>query len=812
MDQKSSASGRALLVYLVKRGGGRKNVPSMKYSRPDCSFAPRRYRLLGLFLVLLAACPAFGQQVFNPDRYDSWQSAGNFSVVPSAAGVTFSQMRRGSGNGFSTAPDGINSLRWQSASAAAAVTDNRHTTFSAIANTVTAFNIDSIAFVLRRNNTGPDSFQLQYKSPATGYAFVPFAARVYTLPTPAVNSVVTVVPASPADIPPNDSIVFRLVAWHGSGQFGSLCVVNGTRIYGSARVPSVTPEIRTPYGITGTPFCVLPGRGDSLRLSFNSIGVFDANNRYTLQLSDASGSFAAPVPLGSLASSSNTGHIAGHIPAGTIPGSYRIRVVSDSPAATGTDTTIVIHPGVRLGAHVTHAVCHNGAGAVDVTMISGTAPYTFAWSSHATTEDLGSSTPGTYGLHITDTNGCPADSSFTILNVDTILISRTLVQPTCAGNANGEITLAATGGWGQFTYHWANSALTGAHVTGLTAGTYPVQVRDSAGCTVSLNLVLQGAAQLVIAPQVTPANCHGAHTGSASVTVSGGRAPYTYLWNNGGGTGSTATGLAAGNYSVTVTDSAGCTGSVSVTVGEPSALALTTSSTESGCQGQATGSASVSVSGGTAPYTYQWNNGGGTASTATGLAAGTYSVTVTDAAGCTRTASVTVSAASPLSLSATSTGAACATCPNGSLALTVLGGTPPYTFLWANGGTGISLSGLVPGTYCVNVSDASGCTAQPCFTVISTAGIDNYDAGTLPLYPNPSDGHTQIRGRLPQNVSATSLRVSDIQGKIRIQQVLNLSDDGSFALDVSTLDSGVYLLLMDSGTATVAKGKIVITR
>ncbi|WP_084403469.1 SprB repeat-containing protein, partial [Epilithonimonas caeni] len=142
------------------------------------------------------------------------------------------------------------------------------------------------------------------------------------------------------------------------------------------------------------------------------------------------------------------------------------------------------------------------------------------------------------------------------------------------------------------------------------------------------SLTLNAAAQ-------TNVSCNGGSNGSATVGVTGGTTPYTYSWSPSGGTAATATGLAAGTYTVTVKDATNATKTQSFTITEPTALVATAvSQTNVACNGAATGAATVSASGGTPGYTYSWSPSGGTAATATGLAAGTYTVTITDGNAC----------------------------------------------------------------------------------------------------------------------------------------------------------------------------------
>ncbi|MBC6994045.1 SprB repeat-containing protein, partial [Lewinella lacunae] len=180
------------------------------------------------------------------------------------------------------------------------------------------------------------------------------------------------------------------------------------------------------------------------------------------------------------------------------------------------------------------------------------------------------------------------------------------------------------------------------------------------------------------------------------------------LWSN-GQTTATATGLAAGIYTVTVTDANGCTEIATGTVNEPTELTLTGMETDVECNGDATGAINITVGGGTPGYTYLWSNGA-TTEDLTGLTAGIYSVTVTDANDCTIEATFEVEESTDLEATIADTDVLCNGDTDGTLTVVVTGGTPDYTYLWSNGQTTATATGLAAGTYTVTVTDANGCT------------------------------------------------------------------------------------------------------
>ncbi len=221
----------------------------------------------------------------------------------------------------------------------------------------------------------------------------------------------------------------------------------------------------------------------------------------------------------------------------------------------------------------------------------------------------------------------------------------------------------------------------------------------------------------------TSASCFNNNNGSATVTPSNGTAPYTYMWSNGGNT-ATITNLAPGNYSVTVTDAAGCTTTSSVVVTSPSAITATAVAQPASCFGGCNGSATVSPSGGTPGYTYSWAPSGGTGSTATGLCAGTYVCTIIDAAGCMFTTSVTVTEPSAITPNVSAVNTTCNQSCDGTATANPSGGTGPYTYVWTPGNmTTASVSGLCAGTYSVAITDAAGCTSTETVSITSPSQV-----------------------------------------------------------------------------------------
>ncbi|GAA4035395.1 hypothetical protein GCM10022409_20050 [Hymenobacter glaciei] len=392
---------------------------------------------------------------------------------------------------------------------------------------------------------------------------------------------------------------------------------------------------------------------------------------------------------------------------GVAGGTYTVTVTDANGCTANGSATVTESTQITALASKTDATCYDANnGTVTLAVSGGTAPLSFRWSNGATTQNLSGLAPGTYTVTVTDANGCTATCGATVGRPVQLLASAQATGARCAGGM-GSIDLAASGGTAPLTYLWSNGATT-QDLSGVVAGTYSVTVTDANGCSATASATVGEPAQLRATSRVMDATCYDATNGSVDLTVSGGTAPYTYLWSN-GATTQDLVALLAGTYTVTVTDANGCTTTCGGTVGRPTQLLASAQATGARCA-SGTGSVALTVSGGTSPFTFAWSNGA-TTQNLSAVGAGTYSVTVTDANGCSASASATVGAPTQLQASALATNTTCYDATNGSVNLTVAGGTSPYSYLWSNGATTQDLSGLAPGTYSVTVTDAHGCTA-----------------------------------------------------------------------------------------------------
>jgi hypothetical protein len=345
-------------------------------------------------------------------------------------------------------------------------------------------------------------------------------------------------------------------------------------------------------------------------------------------------------------------------------------------------------------------------GAIDISVTGGKAPYKFLWNNGATTEDISGLLPGTYNLTVTDANGCSIKESYTIdiVNSFTATIEKEVCNP-------GYLEANAEGGQGPYTYFWSNVATT-KEVAGLIDGTYSVIISDSRGCSITKNATLSGNhSPLVLKYILMKPSCNNPSGGGIDLQVTGGKAPYTFIWSN-GATSEDLADLTAGNYSVTVADAKGCFESAEIILESPAQMEIyTTRFSRISCFGNTDGELEILVTGGTAPYSYLWSNGATTLKI-NNLPAGQYEVIVSDAAGCKKVSTFLI--AEPLKLNAFIVNE---DCNDGSVDLVVSGGTRPYTYLWSNGAITEDLTGLETGDYSVVVTDSRGCVVEAEITI-----------------------------------------------------------------------------------------------
>ncbi len=474
---------------------------------------------------------------------------------------------------------------------------------------------------------------------------------------------------------------------------------------------------------------------------------------------------------------------------GVNAGTYSV-IVTDANGCTANSSITITQPAALvLSVTVTNASCNGGNGSIDLTVSGGTTAYTYLWSNGATTEDLAAVTAGTYTVTVTDANGCTATASATVTQPAALNLTSQTTNVNCNGGTNGTININVSGGVQPYAYDWGGG-ITVEDRFNLAAGNYTVVVTDANACTITQSFTITEPSAITSSVVATDVSCAGAHNGTATLTVAGGTAPYTFNWSN-FQVSQNLSNLGGGTYYVSITDANGCTRRDSAVVNEPTAIVLSTSVTNIGCNGGATGAIDLTVSGGIPGYTYLWSNAA-TTQDLSGVGQGTYTVTVTDAGSCTATTSATITQPNALVVSAAIQDVSCAGTGDGAINLTVSGGVTPYAFAWNNGATTEDIINLVAGTYDVTVTDNNTCSVSASYVVNEPTPIVSSVVGANVLCQGANNGAADLTvsgGTLPYTILWSNFQGSE---------------------DIQNLDGGIYYVLITDASGCTHRDSVII--
>jgi len=451
-------------------------------------------------------------------------------------------------------------------------------------------------------------------------------------------------------------------------------------------------------GATSASISNLSAGSYSVTVTDNAAGTATASATISgpAAISGTASSITSPSCIGSLNGSVVITPSGGTAPYTIVPaqtglaaGSYQF-TITGANGCTGTVSANIPNP-TPVTATITalnNVSCFGSMnGSVTITASGGTGPYSISPAQSG----LGA---GLYTFTVTDSKGCTTTVSATVSQPSQVSATITgQTNVTCFGSMNGSVSITASGGTAPYSISPAQ--------TGLAAGSYTFTVTDAKGCSTTVSATISQPSQVSASiTGQTNATCFGSMNGSVSITASGGTAPYAIS--------PAQTGLAAGAYTFTITDSNGCSTTVTAIISQPSAMVATvTGQTDANC-GQAVGSVTISVTGGASPYSI--------APAQTGLAAGPYTFTVTDANGCTTTVSAVINSSAGLTVSAVAQHVSCFGGADGSVNVSVSGGAAPYSIIPAQ-------TGLSAGNYTFTITDATGCSATASATVDQPAQL-----------------------------------------------------------------------------------------
>lgn len=400
------------------------------------------------------------------------------------------------------------------------------------------------------------------------------------------------------------------------------------------------------------------------------------------------------------------------------PGTYTATVTDRIQCAAFVTFRVAAPDSLKPRAAVSKNITCTGKsdGAVTVTVSQGSpSDYTYKWNDptgQATREATGLRS-GLYRVTVRSANGCEETDTVRLTDPPVLRATARMDSTRCANSADGRALVTPTGGAGPYRYVWSNGG-TGVAISNVGGAVYTVTVTDSRTCTVTTSIEVKSPDGPVLVFSQRPTTCSGGSDGRAAVQVGAGFGPYTYVWSDLlRQTTDRATGLRAGNYTVTITYRNTCTATGTIEVESPAAIQISATATPTSCFNVNDGKVEITVSGGTAPYTYNWSNGRSQRDILD-VAPGVYTVTVSDGNGCTVTTTAGVTAPPPITLTAVIKAVRCYDGADGSIEVTLRGGSGDVKVVSWSGPFGFTdntpmIEKLLAGEYVVNVADSRGC-------------------------------------------------------------------------------------------------------
>jgi hypothetical protein len=438
--------------------------------------------------------------------------------------------------------------------------------------------------------------------------------------------------------------------------------------------------------------------------------------------------------------------------------------------------------------------CDGSDGLITLIPLDGVSPYSYQWqgtngvsgdsSGLADTLAIMDLPQGSYRITITDASpqACALILRSVIINGPAAVVDDVTVEDvSCAGDSNGEICISFFGG--NPAFNW-NTGDTTACIENLPGGSYTVTITEGECQTILEDIVVEEPILLKTSVNLTAPSCSSTSDGSIDLSVFGGTPPYSYEWSFGSFTGEDPLDIAAGDYTVTITDANDCELIRTFELNAPAAVDIALESLSNiSCTGLEDGSIQVSVSGGTSPYEYEWSNGS-IAPLTVNLSEGNYTLSVTDFNGCEQTFAADIAAPSPIMLSLVEAiSPECVGEKDGSLQVAASGGTPPYSYSWSQTDMDSLLENLAVGTYFAYATDSNNCPPDTLEIELDAVSVLDLDVQIdHPDCVGPATGSIQLT---PQGTAP--FRYEWYQG----------STDTTSSL--SSLEVGEYCVVIEDG-------------
>ena len=438
----------------------------------------------------------------------------------------------------------------------------------------------------------------------------------------------------------------------------------------------------------------------------------------------------------SVGSSDLTGTRTAEDQTGLGTGEYTV-IVTDEGACTITKSFVLTEPEKIVYSlnNKTDITCFgDNDGSIEISVSKGTGVYVYEWTLEGVVVNKNDTTslknlgPGVYNLKLTD--GCEI-LSFNYKIVEPELLTVTLDQKIdilCFGDSTGEISVTVAGGISPYNYEWIDNfgnkynrdignVFNKGDLSNIPIGIYDLTVTDKNGCIATLKTELTQPDDLVINFDKTDLNCYEQNDGTIKITPTGGVAPYTYKWND-FGNGPERTNLSAGIYTVNVTDKNLCEKTIDIEIIQAPLFNIVPVITPVTCFGADDGTITLNIEGGEDPISVTWADDATAGDSRTNLKPGNYNVILNDGSGCVIERTFQILEPEELRLSSVLSDAIdCDNPLSGSIDLQVIGGNPPYSFLWSNGETTEDLTDIGANNYKVTVTDSKGCKVVETFVI-----------------------------------------------------------------------------------------------
>jgi gliding motility-associated-like protein len=452
------------------------------------------------------------------------------------------------------------------------------------------------------------------------------------------------------------------------------------------------------------------------------------------------------------------------------PGSYNL-LIEDAQGCS-LDTTFNISSPSALNINSTVSAFASGTniscfgvndGNIGIQMTGGSGSYNYTWS---TTNGFGlqagqgsqsALSAGVYSLIVVDSNNCEASETFNLVGPSQLNVQFNVSNVTCFGENNGAIDIVTNGGAGISSFFWSTAngsgiVLTQEDQSNLTTGSYNLLIEDAQGCSFDTTFIISSPPALNINSTVTAfasgtnISCFGVSDGNIGVQMTGGSGTYNYEWSTTNGSGlqtgqSSQSALAAGGYSLIVTDSNHCEASETFNIVGPSQLNVQFNVSNVTCFGENNGTIDIVTNGGAGNNSFFWStaNGSGivlTQEDQSNLTPGSYNLLIEDAQGCSFDTTFIISSPSALNINSTvaafasGTNISCFGVSDGNIGVQMTGGSGTYNYEWSTtNGSGLqtgqsSQSALAAGGYSLIVTDSNHCEASETFNLVGPSQLN----------------------------------------------------------------------------------------